>query len=418
MRVVHLSTFDRIGGACIAAYRQHEALCRAQVDSTMYVGTRVTNDPAVVAFGPSNDTASRISRFARRRKINKAQRQSAVSGEFFDFRSEFGANVVQSLPRADIYNIQFAHGFLDQVSFWKQLDPSTPVVVTLHEMSPFTGGCSYSGSCERFKGNCGNCPQVARPSANDYSRANWSLREQAYSTRPSEKLHFVADSNWIAEQARQSGLLKDHEITVIHYGLDTEVFTPCHKEIARKLLGIPEGRPVIGFAAASIEDPRKGIRQLREALTQTVSDPLVVCWGKGFPYSLGDKVDRYLGGIADEHLLAAAYNAIDIFVMPSIEEAFGQTALEAVACGTPVVAFAAGGITDTVKDQETGLLVETGDSAGLATAIDQLTHDPSLRLALGRCGRERAEACFSYRANANKYIELYRSLLNADGSNG
>jgi glycosyltransferase involved in cell wall biosynthesis len=124
----------------------------------------------------------------------------------------------------------------------------------------------------------------------------------------------------------------------------------------------------------------------------------------------------HLGSIDSEHLLATVYNAADVFVIPSMEEAFGQTALESLACGRPVVGSDVGGIPDMVSDGETGLLVEPGNAAALATALDQLAEDQHMRAQLGSNARELVLRDFSFQKNAESYVELYRAMMDSCSS--
>jgi len=109
--------------------------------------------------------------------------------------------------------------------------------------------------------------------------------------------------------------------------------------------------------------------------------------------------------------MALAYNAANVFAMPSLEEAFGQTALEAIACGTPVAAFGAGGIVDTVRHEQTGLLAGVGSSAELRACIMKLLTDRQLWSSCSREGAHVASKEFSMELNAKRYVELYQTLL-------
>jgi len=166
----------------------------------------------------------------------------------------------------------------------------------------------------------------------------------------------------------------------------------------------------VAFAAASVSDTRKGMQHLVDALQGMREKPFLLTWGRSFPEALVDLPHLHLGNIDSEHLMAVAYNAADIFVMPSLEEAFGQTALEAIACGTPVAAFAAGGIPETVRNEETGLVASVGDTVALQANIERLLGDEVLRQRCSAAGVKLAHEEFSYELNARKYIELYEAL--------
>lgn len=122
---------------------------------------------------------------------------------------------------------------------------------------------------------------------------------------------------------------------------------------------------------------------------------------------------QHLGTLRSRDKLSMLYSAADIFVMASLQEAFGQTAQEALACATPVVAFDVGGISDMVHPNETGLLAEVADVEHLARNIASLTLNPNERERLGRNGRRLMEREFSLEKQKQAYLELYCEI--ADG---
>ena len=411
MKVLHLGIYDRFGGACIAAYRQNEALRRAGVDSQMFVRFKATGDPFVHEYLPPSGWRFRIPRVWRRVVREWKGHHARLRGEMFKATSEHAETLLEYLPQADVVNIQFAWDFLDYPSFFSRLPQHVPIVATMHEMGTFTGGCSYAESCTGFHKRCGNCPKLGRSGENDLSRKGWLERRDAFAARQKKKLHFLADSHWLEGQARKSSLLRDYPISTIHYGVDCEIFKPLNHDFARSSFGIPAGSRVVSFSAATLTDPRKGMRFLIEALNGMREKPFLLIWGRSVPQALAGIPQLHLGNIDSEHLMALAYNASDVFVMPSLEEAFGQTALEAIACGTPVAAFHAGGIPETVRHEQTGLLCPVGDSDALRTNIERLLDDEGLWRQCSENGPQLARAEFSYEVNAKNYIALYQSLL-------
>jgi glycosyltransferase involved in cell wall biosynthesis len=411
MKILHLATYDNFGGASIAAYRQHTALLRLGVDSQMWVRFKMTDDAAVKTFTPPFSLGIRARRILRRNWLRWQRRRSGIREDMFDDRSEHGGDELASLPQADVLNVQFAWNFIDYPKLFQSIPDGLPVVVTMHEMASFTGGCSYASGCTRFHEACGHCPKIELSRERDFSRKGWERRKAAFAGRPKGKLHIVADSHWLAAEARKSSLLAGLPISVIHYGLDTEVYRPLDRAFARSVLGIPQDAPVVAFAAASVDDKRKGMNHLVEALMGMTVKPFLLTWGQNFPPRLEEIPHLHLGNLDSEHLMALAYNAANVFAMPSLEEAFGQTALEAIACGTPVAAFGAGGIVDTVRHEQTGLLAAVWDSADLRACISRLIDDRQLWSSCSWEGVRVAAAEFSLELNARRYIELYESLL-------
>jgi glycosyltransferase involved in cell wall biosynthesis len=411
MKILHLSTYDRFGGACIAGYRQHAALVRQGVDSKMLVRYKVTNDPNVVSFSLPSYPSARVDRFSRRNWIQLQRWKTGIRGEMFDDRSEHHGHELGAITKSDVLNIQFAWEFLDYPKFFNSIPPSKPVVITMHEMSHFTGGCSYASGCTHFHQSCGQCPKIVRKGERDYSNQGWIRRKASYGLKAHGKLHFVADSHWLADEAKRSGLLSDLPVSVIHYCIDTNIFHPLDRTFARSVLGIPVDASVVSFAAASVNDSRKGMNHLTEALMGMKEKPFLLTWGRNYPAALESLAHLHLGNLDSEHMMALAYNASDVFVMPSLEEAFGQTALEAIACGTPVAAFSAGGIVDTVRHETTGLLSEVGNSDHLRASITRLLNEKTLWQNCSDHGIRIARNEFSMELNAKRYIDLYQSMI-------
>ena len=233
----------------------------------------------------------------------------------------------------------------------------------------------------------------------------------SYESWSSRKIHFVADSHWLAQQAGSSSLLRFFPVSTIHYGIETRIFRPIDRAFARQALGIPDDSRVVMFAADSVEDERKGGRYLYEALAGIKSPLFLVTAGRGHPPADRRMLGLHLGNVDCENVMALAYNTADVFVMPSTQEAFGQTALEAAACGVPVVGFNTGGIPDIVLDGESGFLCPVKDAQALRKAIEHLLINDKKRRDMGARAREHVEQNFTFQMQAGKYINLYETLL-------
>jgi glycosyltransferase involved in cell wall biosynthesis len=226
----------------------------------------------------------------------------------------------------------------------------------------------------------------------------------------------------MSAQARRSALLRHvRSFHTIPVGLDTESFKPIDKSCARQALAIDSERFVVGFACADLSSPDKGGTLLLEALhalANTAKITLLVFGAGKLPDSGGrsEPDGRYqlveLGSINSPHLQSLFYSACDVFATPSRIESFGLTALEAMACGTPVVAFQTGGLPDVVADGQTGLLEKrVGSVAGLRDQLDWMLQHPTERKRMALAARQRVERQFTYDLMAKRYMELYASLL-------
>jgi glycosyltransferase involved in cell wall biosynthesis len=411
LKVLHIAYHDRKGGASIAAYRQHQSLQRNGIDSQMLVKFKVTQDASVSAFQASDNAVLRLKRLLLRKWLGHELEKARPTAPFAMARADIGSELLPRLKSVDLINLQFAWGFADYPSLMELLPPEVPVVVTMHGLENFTGGCSYTQGCTGFERECGNCPQLKKRKTNDLSKREWNLRSAAFNRRKQKKLHFVADSHWMAKEASRSSLLRNLPVSVIYYGIDTEIFRPLDRTAARSVFNIPPGVKVISFAADSVSDPRKGMTELSAALAGMKEKPFLLTWGRDRHREFVKLGGLHLGYVESEHLGALAYNASDVFVMPSREEAFGQTALESIACGTPVAAFAAGGIPEVVRDGATGLLAKPGQADELRQNILRLLADEGLRQAIGKTGVKTAHEEFSFAVHAARYLDLYRSMV-------
>lgn len=294
-------------------------------------------------------------------------------------------------------------------------DIDRPIVWRLPDMWAFTGGCHYADGCERYTESCGNCPKLNSAHGWDLSRWTWRRKSRAWEDAD---ITVVGPSTWVAERANESSLFGDRRIEVIPNALDTEVYKPHPIEFARDLFDLPMGAPVVLFGAQSPEAHRKGPDLLEAALatlsTDSEHDDIVqVVFGTEEPEQAPDTglETRYTGYLNDDETLALLYAAADVMVVPSRYEGFGQTASEALACGTPVVAFDATGPSDIVDHGENGYLADPYEPDDLAAGIAWVLEDDDRRDELSAAAREKAVREYAMETVAEQYRDLYADLL-------
>mgnify|MGYP006300006301 CR=1 FL=1 len=293
------------------------------------------------------------------------------------------------------------------------------IVWSLHDMWAFTGGCHYTNDlCEKYMERCGQCPVLASKSVTDLSRKVWKRKKKTYENI--DNMTVVGLSNWLAYEAKRSSLLSKREIVTLSNPIDTGVFRPIDKHTARTLWKIPEGAPVVAFGAMNAaSDKRKGYDLLIEALQRMGrSDIHVIVFGASEANSFIDEdipfTVHYTGHLHDDVSLVTLYNAADVMVVPSRVEAFGQTASEAMSCGTPAVAFRYSGLVDIIDHKENGYLAEPYKTEDLAAGIEWMLKDIPRLEKLSRAAREKVVKEFDYSVVAPKYIELYENILNRE----
>jgi len=417
MRILHLSTSDIGGGAARAAFRLHTGLQRLGHQSTMLVLRRTSGQESVQQMKWSDNLVTRLRRSRRRRQIERAfapYRKTLPPGfeNFSDDRTEAAYDLIHQLPPCDLINLHWVAGFVDYEIFFGHLPANVPVVWRLADMAPITGGCHYDLGCGKFAAECGGCPVLGSTLANDLSRQVWRRKSSALSKLPADRLHIVGTSRWIAEQAKRSSLLGRFASTVIPNGLDVDVFAPRDKMVSRDSLGVPRETKVVLFVADSANIKRKGFEYLAAALAGISGQPdiFLLSVGGGKP-NVPNLPQLHLGKIADDQRLSTIYSAADVFVIPSLQESFGQTVTESMSCGTPVVGFDVGGIPDMVRPNISGALAPVGDSAGLRDAILGLLNNPQLRQEMSENCRRIAVQEYSLQTQAQNYVRYYESIL-------
>ena len=418
MRVVHLSTSDSNGGAARAAFRVHTGLKRLGHDSSMLVYRAGSKDPSVTKYEPQPGLLPRLRRSFRARRIEADHRKydatRPVGFELFsDDRSPTAGELIPQIRPCDLINLHWVAEFVDHEHVLPRLPRDVPTVWRLADMAPLTGGCHYTAGCEKFTARCGACPQLGSNDEHDLSRDIWTRKWNALAPLVG-RMHLVGTSKWIASESRRSSLLRQFPVTVIPNGLDTREFTPRDKGFSRDLWDVPRDAKVILFIADSLENKRKGFSYVVEALSGlagSVAKPFLVSLG-----NLKSKLDLpvphvNLGRINNDRLLSLVYSLADVFVMPSLQESFGQTVTESLACGTPVVAFDGGGPTDMVRPGVTGWLAKCGDAGALRGAIVSALSDDATRAKMSENARRIAVEEYSLETQAAAYVRLYERLI-------
>jgi glycosyltransferase involved in cell wall biosynthesis len=391
------------------------------MESLMFVKSKSSEDNTVCSFHPSRSLFARIRRHWRRERIQrsiaqyKAERPNGLE-LFSDDRTSVGSEVVDQCPEADVLNLHWIANFVDLGTFFDRVD--VPVVWTLHDMNAFTGGCHYNVGCKRYRSACGACPQLGSEDDNDLSRAVWQRKSDAYqSAIENDRLHIVAPSRWLAEEARQSSLLAEAAIHVIPYGLNITTFRPRETAGLRQSLEIPDYHRILLFVAQSTTNRRKGFDLLQDALRElSVDDVTLVSIGSHEPNLDADLPHVHLGSIQSDLLLSLFYSLADVFVIPSRQDNLPNTVLESMACATPVVGFGTGGIPDMVRLGETGWLAEVGNVPSLRETIERALENPDARERLGRQCREVVLEEYTLERQAEAYKALYADLLSRSHS--
>ncbi len=413
MKVLHLNTFDSGGGAARAAFRLNRGLQGIGVESRMLVQFKFSDATDVI--GPQTSFEKVIH--------NVRPHMDALPVRLYPNRPvlNFSPALLPDNLTAkvtdftmDIIHLHWVGGGFLRLETLKRFNK--PLVWTLHDSWAFTGGCHIPFECTRYRQVCGACPILGSKREWDLSRWVFQRKKKAWQGL---NLAVVAPSRWLADCAGSSSLFYNVRVEVIPNGLDLNRFKPVDKNLARELFSLPHDKKLILFGAVDATgNKNKGFNLLLSTLRalskniQTNRCELIV-FGSPEPADMPDfgLKSQYLGRLYDEISLVLLYSAADVIVVPSIQEAFGQTASEAMACGTPVVSFETTGLVDIVDHKRTGYLARPFEPDDLAKGIAWVLEDDRRRHVLSQQARQKVEKEFDLTSVAKRYVDLYNDIL-------
>lgn len=321
---------------------------------------------------------------------------------------------------AIIHDADFIHlhwlyqGFLSLNSMDRIFQKGIPIIWTLHDMWPFTGGCHYPGNCNHYEEDCGECPFLKYPSAIDLSNRIIIRKQKLFNNYP--EMVFVCCSEWLAKRARKSSVLRKHRIEVIPNTINIDLFSPGNKLEARENLGIDKDKFIILFGSANLTDKRKGFDYLLQALDSLklsfpdeAADSELMVFGKASSHLPSGYRVYNQNKVNSENILVDIYRAADVFVLPSLEDNLPNTIMESLACGTPVVAFNSGGIPEMIDHLQNGYLAEYKNTDDLVNGILWIKRQSFEKLAIA--SRNKVLANYHPEKIANAYKELYLSVI-------
>ena len=414
MKILQLNYSDSQGGAARAAYRIHQALLQQGIDSSMWVKHTQTGDPTVqVPQSSWHQTFNRI-RISQSNKLTKTLKTgNPVLHSPALFPSRWPQRINAS--DADIINLHWIN--FEMLSIEDIARIVKPIVWTLHDMWAFCGAEHYTDE-HRFRDGYSPDNRPFHESGLDLSRWVWNRKLKAWK----HPIQIVTPSRWLAECVKQSVLMHDWPVNVVPNALDTAVWQPIERHIARRLLGLHEDGPILIFGAmGGGNDPRKGADLLFDALNHLRGQILglqLLIFGERRPEKVPDISFpmHYLGHLHDDLSLNIAYSSADAMIVPSRQDNLPTTGVEALACGTPVIAFDTCGLPDIVTHKQNGWLAKAFDTEDLATGIQWVLENDDRRAALSKQARADAVAKFSYPVVAKAYQTVYEQLLSQSAS--
>lgn len=407
MKILHITCSDS-GGAGWCVLRLHKSLLKLGVDSKMLVSNK-SSDLATVFCAeesglntyipPQNQLLRRYEKIMRRRgcyltPLEKYQRSAScvMDKTLFTFPlSRFDLSNHPLVAEADVIHLHWVANFLDYPTFFQRVEK--PIVWTFHDENIGFGGFHYQMEKDKYYELC-----------KDIEDKLWTIKAEALSLTKCS-IHPVALSEMMKEFLGNVPVMNEFPPVVIHNSVDGDSFVPFSKSVARKIFGIPENNLVFGFCSVDLSDRRKGLRELLLALEQLddLSRITLICAGEGIVPSQTSCQIVKTGALHNERIMSLFYSSADFFMMPSYQEAFAQTPIEAMACGVPVVAFPCSGTKDLINENN-GIVCEDFSVESLLKGIKRalnVRYD-------ARLIRQDVINRFAPDVIARQYIDLYQ----------
>lgn len=415
MRVLIINTSERIGGAAIAANRLMEALKNNGIKTKMLVRDKQTDQISVVELKKS---WWKVWQFIWERVVIWQANHFKKHNLFAVDIANTGTNIT-ALPeftQADVIHLHWINqGMLSLTDIRRIIQSGKPIVWTMHDMWPFTGICHYAGDCDKYATQCHNCPQLYKGSRKDIAYRTFQKKKKLFE---GAQITFVACSRWLESLAKKSDLIKGQTITNIPNAINTNLFKPRDKKQAREKCHLPQDKKLLLFGSVKITDKRKGIDYLVSACKQIASSypdfskelGVVVFGNQAEQYASLFPFPIYpMNYVSNEKELVDIYNAVDLYVTPSLQDNLPNTIVEAMACGIPCIGFNVGGIPQMIDHLHNGYVAQYKSSEDLANGICWSLNEGDYA-SLSEEARRKAVDTYSEQIVAMKYIKIYNHI--------
>jgi glycosyltransferase involved in cell wall biosynthesis len=419
VRILFINTFDKIGGAAIAANRLRKGLERQyETENHSIVGQKDGTDPTVFGTRSHESKALTLFKTTVEYMVDKLLNKLGLQYKWFPFSSRLIMKKVKELD-PDIISLHNIHGGYFKTSLLKKLSKLAPIVWTLHDMWSFTGNASHTFGDESWKmlksgkGEKNIYPQIGIDTGSRLLKQKKRIYEKSH-------LQVITPSRWLYRLAGESPVFQNKNIFHISHGVDLTKFRKKDKISCRRAIGLQEDARILIFSSASdlSRSHWKGGRLLIDVLTAIdakTSGPIdILLLGKG-------ELDRKktwnrltihtIGYLSDEDLITALLSASDVFINATQAENLSLAMIEAIACGTPCVAFDVGGCREIIQDDTSGYMIRPFDTDAFATKTTELLQDRTKLDNLSRTSREWAVKHFPLTEMVDNYHELFTSLL-------
>tara|TARA_A100001015_G_scaffold321312_1_gene451402 strand:- start:3466 stop:4671 length:1206 start_codon:yes stop_codon:yes gene_type:complete len=399
VKILHIVGGSKKGGAFKGAYILHKTLQTLNIDS------QIINDEIIKGEILKNNIDTSIctinNTFVKQilsklfifiEKLMKTIVLPSKRSTFTFGLIGFDLSKLKEIKKADIIHIHWLKdGFINFKTISKI---KKPVVWTMRDMWPFTGGSHYTIDFE------------------NYENGKFSQRIKNLKKKYFEKINFVAISAWLKGKAENSYVLNNYKILQINNNIDLKNFNEIDQDKAKSILKINTNKKIILFGANNPQSIRKGWKIFLETLKKLNKEKyFLLIFGNFWSSTEIEKIGiefKSLGFLEDKTILNAAYSSSDFFVATSLQEAFGKTWVESVACNRPVICFKNTGISENIKHKINGFIVDNISSSDLKNAIDWVSNN--FNYSNKNKMRETIQI-FDSKNIAKEYLRLYKKIL-------
>jgi len=408
VKILHIVAGDLSGGAARGAFWLHEGLKSQNINSKILLQGQ-GNHKDIIQIKQSSILKRLKKRLQSRLDaffINVYTKRKKII--FSTGRIGYDITKLPEYHDADIIHLHWINNILSIKDIRKI---KKPIVWTMRDMWPMTGGCHVATAldCENYKTGCGHCKQLMSEKKYDLSTFVLSKKKKYFPTT----MKIIGISTWLTEEAKKSQLFKNHDVRMIPNNINVKDFFPIQKEIAKTVLGIQTDKKIILLGSTNLHDPWKGYNKYLEAIELIDKEKYFLCFFGQVDQITIEKLGfeyKNFGFMYDNVSIRTIYSCADVFVAPSLMEAFGKTIAESMSCETPVVCFDATGPKDIVDHKRNGYLATPYDSKDLANGIEWVLNADNYK-ELCQHARNKVLKTFDSQIIAKQYIELYKEIL-------
>lgn len=416
LNIAHFSFRDDYG-AMKAAYELHKTLLQRGIKSSFFVREKTRDDDSIIELGYDDSTEERLNRIINKLYFEENKKSAGTAPVNFDCLGVGWSRTLENkLKDYDVFHIHWVAGFLSMDNICQLSKMGKPIVWTMHDFHAFTGGCHCPELCKGYESDCSKCPELRR---NYLDITKSILLEKQY--KYSKDIQIVTASEWLRKIVFRSKIFHDNPCEVIPIGIDTECFVSKNKSEVKQKLGLSADTKVILAGAQALFQNVKGYVHFKHVLDfinadayckELIKKQELILLTFGYNGTVEDHESGFpivnMGFIRERERLCEIYNAADVFVFPSVQDTFGMTAVEAMSCGVPTVAFDVSAMSDIIISGVNGYKAELNDYAAMASYIIQILKENPIN---AEACRKRIVEHYSLESEAEKMIQFYHKLI-------